>query len=95
MEAYSSETLVDYQRTTRRYIPEDRTLQLLKVPIVFHVYGYYTIILYFLIKKYIKNARNLYELFHICYFSTHDFSWHSNTRDFQPQDFLRYIKVHG
>jgi hypothetical protein len=24
---YSSETSVDFQRTTRRYIPEDRTLQ--------------------------------------------------------------------
>jgi hypothetical protein len=25
-ETFSSETFVDFQRTTRRYIPEDRTL---------------------------------------------------------------------
>jgi hypothetical protein len=30
-EIYSSEKSVDFQRTTRRYIPEDRTLQLKKL----------------------------------------------------------------
>jgi hypothetical protein len=29
-ETFSSETLVDFQRTTRRYIPDDRTLQVLR-----------------------------------------------------------------
>jgi hypothetical protein len=34
----SSETLVDTQRTTRRYIPEDGTLQVLYVRISLHTF---------------------------------------------------------
>jgi hypothetical protein len=39
MEAtYSSETWVDFERTTRRHIPEDRTLQIIGVSKMYYLY---------------------------------------------------------